>query len=216
MSTKLVLAQSVDAWLARDDVAVTGAEFSEILLIAEATISRRIRVAIQQTSTTLAFTSRSAALPANFIEHRNAYIDSTTDRRMTYKTPDEFRNQVGYNDGRIGMTYTIEGDSDTELMNMLIAGPASATSPLSVELLYWKRFAALSANGDTNWLLANHFDAYLYATLRAAAEYIQEDVLEDRYQIKFDRVCEELRTQELRKQYGAVPKVSSGSPRPVV
>lgn len=216
MSTKLILAQSVDAWLARDDVAVTGAEFPEILLIAEATIARKIRCSMQQTSTTLSFTGRSATLPTNFIEHRNAYIDSTTNRRMTYKTPDEFRNQVGYNDGRIGLTYTIEGDGDTELMNMLIAGPASASSPLSVELLYWKRFTALSANGDTNWLLANHFDAYLYAALRAAAEYLQEHELEDRYQAKFDRVCAELSTSEVRKQIGATPKASFGSPRSIV
>lgn len=216
MTTRLILAQSVDAWLARDDVAVTGGEFARILLIAEANISRKIRCRMQQTSTTISFTGRSAALPENFIEHRNAFIDSATDRRMTYKPPDDFRTQLGYNDNRSGMSYTIEGDSDTERMNMLIAGPASVSAPLDVELLYWKRFAALTASGDTNWLLVNHFDAYLYATLRAAAEYIQEDTLEDRYQAKFDRVCDELRVDGVRAQIGAVPKVSHGNPRGIV
>ena len=78
------------------------------------------------------------------------------------------------------------------------------------------RFPALVNPTDTNWLLTNHYDIYLYAALRAASEYIQEDTLEDRYQAKYDRAIEQQNRHENRKRYGAMPKQAYGNPRGVV
>jgi hypothetical protein len=42
-------------------------------------------------------------------------------------------------------------------------------------LWYWQKFATLSASNATNWILANHPDAYLYGALTAAAPYLMDD-----------------------------------------
>ena len=57
----------------------------------------------------------------------------------------------------------------------------------------------------------------LYAALRASAEYIQEDMLEDRYAGKYDRAIEKMVKHENRKRSaGAVPKQAYGNPRMIV
>ena len=219
MTTLAQLKTSVDAWLARDDVAVSGSDFPQILLIAESNIARDVRCIVQEASTTLSFTGREVDLPADFLEVRNPFIDDNI-RKFEYKTPQALREARSWNDGRQGAFYTLEGSPDVsgsdDRVKMVIASEASASSPLDVDVNYYRRFPALVNDTDTNWLIQNHFDIYLYATLRASAEYIQEDTLEDRYQGKYDLAIERQQKHENRKRYTAVPKQSYGNPRGVV
>lgn len=220
MSSLGQLKTSVDAWLARDDVAVTNADFPQILLIAESNISRDLRLAVQEATTTLNITGRSIDLPSDFLEARNPFIDDNV-RRIEYMTPQAIREFSGWDTGRAGAFYTLEGNNASPLaggitQQLTIASPGSVSTPVDVVINYWARFPALVADIDTNWLLLNHYDVYLYATLRAACEYIQEDVLEDRYQGKYDRAIEQQNKHENRKRYGAMPKQSYGNPRGVV
>jgi len=219
MTTLAALKTAVDSWLVRDDIAGATADFATIILLAESQIAREIRCGVQEKQTTLNFTGRSAALPANYLEPRNPFVDDPT-RRMDYMTPEALRRSSAWQNGRVGAFYTIEGEASgtppDDRMQMTIAGPASATSPLSVVVNYYARFDPLTQDTDTNWLLTNHFDIYLYAVLRAAAEYIQEDMLEDRYNAKFVGAVESLNIHENRKRYGAMPKHASNSPRSIV
>lgn len=218
MSTLGQLKTSVDAWLSRDDVAVTGTDFPQILLIAESDIARDVVALVQETSATVNFTGRSSDLPADFLNVRNPFIDDDI-RKFEYKTPQAIREGASWNDGRVGAFYTLEGNpavAGDERIQMTISGPASVASPLDVIVNYYARFAALVNDADTNWLLTNHFDVYLYATLRAACEYIQEDVLEDRYMAKYTRAYEKQNKHENRKRIAAVPKQAYAGPRAVI
>lgn len=218
MSTLGQLKTSVDSWLIRDDVAVTGTDFPQILLLAESDIARDVRCVVQEMALTLNFTSRSADLPYDFSEMRSVYVDDNV-RKSEYLTAEAIRESSAWNNGRVGSFYTLEGGSQVagdERVQMTLAGPPSATDPLDMLVRYWSRFPALVNDPDTNWLLANHYDVYLYATLRASAEYIQEDVLEDRYGGKYDRSVAKMTKNENRKRFAAMPKQSYGSPRAVI
>jgi len=215
MTDLSTLKTSVDSWLARDDVAVSNTSFPQILLLAESDIARDVTAVVQEASVTLTFTGRSADLPDDFLSARNPFIDDTT-RRFEYLTPQAIRESKAWSNGRVGQFYTLEGNATTERVKMTIAGPASASSPLSVEVNYNARLTALSDGTDTNWLLKKHFDVYLYATLRAACEWIQDEKLEDRYGGKYLRAVERMATHEHRKRYGAMPKQAYGSPRTIV
>lgn len=220
MTTLSQLKVSVDSWLLRDDVAVSGSDFPQILLIAESMISRDLRVAVQEVTTTIVITDRSAFLPVDFLEARNLFIDDDV-RKIEYMTPQAIRESKAWNDGRAGAFYTIEGNNSTPLpaagnLQITIAGPGSVATPLNLVLNYWAKFRALTVDPDTNWLLTNHYDIYLYATLRAAGEYLQEDTLEDRYAVKYLKVVGDQNRHENRKRYGAMPKQSYGNPRTVV
>ncbi len=221
MTTLSQLKTSVDNWLIRDDVAVSGADFPQILLNAESNIARDLRCAVQETSTTLNFTGRSKDLPADYLEPRNPFIDDNV-RKFEYKTPQAIREARSWNDGRAGAFYTLEGGSKDvgfvgdDRVQMTIAGPASSSSPLDVIVNYYRRFPALVNDTDTNWLIQNHYDIYLYATLWQSGVYIQEDVLADRYQGKYIEAIAKMSLHENRKRYGAMPKQSYGNPRGVV
>jgi len=220
MTTLSQLKVSVDNWLARDDVAVAGNDFGQILLIAESVLARDLRLNIQEATATLNITGRSIDLPSDFLEMRNPFIDDNV-RRFEYMTPQAIRESRSWTDGRAGSFYTLEGNNNSPVdssatMQLTIAGPASVSTPVVVQINYWARLPALVNDPDTNWLLINHYDVYLYAVLRAAAEYIQEDVLEDRYQAKYISVVTDQTRHENRKRYGAMPKQSYGNPRAVV
>lgn len=221
MSSLAQLKASVDAWLIRDDVAVSGTDFPQILQIAESQISRDFRLAVQEATATLNFTGRSVDLPSDFLEMRNPFIDDTR-RKFEYMTPQAIRESAVWENGRVGSFFTIEGNNASPLadgatnLQMTIAGPASVSSPIDVVINYWARFPALVADIDTNWILQNHFDIYLYACLRISAEYIHESELEDRYTLKYNDVIEAQIRFENRKRYGAMPKQAYGNPRGVV
>ena len=218
MSTFLILKQSVDSWLLRDDVAVSNSEFSTIMLLAESEIATDVRCVVQETSTDLVFTGRAEDLPADYLVERNPFIDDNV-RKIAYMTPKQIRESGPWQTGRTGAFYTLEGGGGTspdDRVQMIIAAPASASTPLTITVNYYKRFAALTQDADTNWLLQNHFNVYLYAALRASAEYIQEDTLEDCYLGKYAAAIEKLTKPEHRKRFGVIPKQAYGSPRGIV
>jgi hypothetical protein len=218
VSTLGQLKTSVDSWLIRDDVAVSGADFPQILLVAESEIARDVFLQVQETRVTINFTARAADLPADYNGLRDPFIDSEA-RKFEYQTPQAFRESSNYATGRTGAFFTIEGGGGTvgdERAQILLSAPPSPSAPLDLEILYWARFAGLTDDADTNWLLRNHFDVYLYATLRSACEYIQEDMLEDRYLAKYERAVTRTNKHENRKRFGAMPKQRYGAPRGVV
>lgn len=218
MSTFGQLKTSVDSWLIRDDVAASGTDFDEAMLIAEAEIARDVRCVIQEVSATINFTGRSADLPADYLEERNPFIDDNV-RKIGYMTPKAIREAGPWQNGRVGAFYTLEGNGGTAPDNrvkMTIAAAASVSEPLAIIVNYIARFAPLTADPDTNWLLQNHYDVYLYGALRAACELIQEDELEDRYRGKYDRAVAALAKHENRKRYSVIPKQPYNSPRAIV
>lgn len=49
------------------------------------------------------------------------------------------------------------------------------TGSYTAAINYWQSLPALSADGDTNWLLAKYPDAYLYTALLQSAPYLKDD-----------------------------------------
>lgn len=221
MTTLAQLKTSVDAWLVRDDVAVSGSDWPQILLNAESEIALEYRFVVQEATVTLTFDGRSQDLPADFLEVRNPFIDDNI-RRFEYKTPQAIRESAEWENGRVATSYTIEGggkdvgSSGDDRVAVTIAGPASASNTLDVDVNYYRRFPALVNDPDTNWLLQNHFNVYLFESLFQAAIYIQEGELTDKYLAYVTDIRNRMAKHENRKRFGAQPKQSYGSPRSIV
>jgi hypothetical protein len=220
MSTIQQLQASVDSWLARDDVAATGSDFEQILDIAESSIARHYRFGVQEQTATLNFTGRFADLPADFLEIRNPFIDDNI-RKLEYRTPQAIRESAQWQNGRTAAFYTVEGGGGTApdlRMRVTIAGPASVSTPLNMDVNYYARFAALdtAVPTGTNWLLQNHFDVYLYEVLYAALVFLQEPEMASAVLVMCQQLRDELGKHENRKRFTAAPKQAYGNPRGVV
>lgn len=70
-----------------------------------------------------------------------------------------------------------------------------------MRLTYWAGIAALSSTDTTNWLLTNHPDIYLYATLVETAPYLRDDNRIPVWGGEYERRAEELHSLNERGQW---------------
>lgn len=107
-------------------------------------------------------TASLAALPTGFLELQRLTIPAGAGMRaLAYVTPEEYADIIS-TDPRY---YTIQDGG------IVVNGG----TPVSFKLAYYKRFPALVADSDTNWLLTNHPAVYLYAALIEAYAHIKDD-----------------------------------------
>lgn len=148
------LKSNIAAWLHREDLSVVIATF---IVLAEADIRRTVRVRAMETRDT-GTTTGTITLGDDFLEVRQFIVD---DVPLLYSPPQEWHV---YNDDGGLYRYTIIGDT-------------LYSAAGSYQLDYWAAFDALSADGDTNWLLTNAPDVYLFAALKQAAIYTRDDAM---------------------------------------
>jgi hypothetical protein len=109
-------------------------------------------------------TASLAALPADFLAvDRLTVPGAYAPRALTYVTPEEF---VSLPATTCPLRYT--------LMNGLIVVEGGA--PAAFTLSYYKKFTALVADADTNWLLSNAPNIVLYSALIEAYAHLKDDM----------------------------------------
>lgn len=228
MSTYGQLKTDVDAWLARDDVAVSGASFPSITLLSEAEIARDIRSPIQEQRTVLTTgATRYLDLPADFLELRQIFIETTNGRRvLDYQTPQVIRSRRTWLSSNGGVNsdtiayYSIEGDdlanAPADTLRIVLAPDPDGGNPQDVEILYFARWPAFTADPDTNWLLQNHYDIYLWNLLKQAGIFLQETELAEKYDSMYQIARQEFARAANRKRFRGSDKQAYGSPRAII
>lgn len=129
--------------------------------------SEPLRIRAMESSQYATFNVQTIALPSNFLQQRRLYIASTPNIRVEYIAPDLFWDKwLSSTTGRPSQ-FTVEGEN-------IVLGP-TPDSAYTGQLLFYKKFDALSGDTDTNWLLANAFGAYLHGTLCEAYRFIRNN-----------------------------------------
>lgn len=187
MTTFATLKTDISSYMARSDL--TESLKNTFVRIAEAEIRRKVRIGqMETTNTSFSVSSQSTALPTGFVSMRAVTNNTQNQREMEYMSPVRLRSSRIFDEGTgEPSVYTIEGD------NIVIAPTPSSGS---LTIVYYKAFDALSADSDTNWLLANGYDVYLYGSLRAASEWAMEPDTENQYAIKFERAVEQINRED--------------------
>lgn len=169
IGTNAELKTAVASWLHRSDLT---SEIPDFIALCESDLRRDLRVREMEQSTSVALTSTTLAIPSGFIEARKITLN---DIELDYVEPGYFQtisDDTTYN-------YTTQGT------NFVFQ-----TSSGTVKVDYYGAFTALSAAGDTNWLLTTHPDCYLFGALSWACAYTQDDPLKYRalYRAAIDRI----------------------------
>lgn len=201
MTTHATLKSDIAEYMARDDLSAVIPTF---VRLGEARIRDAVRCREMETSTDLNITTQTTALPTGFLAARRIIIDSTQYRQLSYVTPEE-----GWRDYRLvtsgnPLFYTIEGS------NLVVFPPPADT--VTGKLLYFKAFDALSGEDDTNWLLTNHYDVYLYACLTEAKAYIEDDDQAAKYLTQFEKACDRVNATANQGRQGNVMRRRSYVP----
>jgi hypothetical protein len=129
--------------------------------------SEPLRIRAMETSSDLTISSQTVALPTRYLGLRRQYISGDNGLKIDMVSPDAFWGEFSsptYS-GR-PFRYTIEGEN-------FVFGP-SPDSTYTGKVLYWQKFAALSAEGDYNWLLTNAPGAYLQGALIELYDYLKD------------------------------------------
>lgn len=204
MTTHAVLKADVAGFLVKTNLTSDMATF---VRMGEAKIARRVRVRAQETTSTLTVTSSTTALPTDYLSMRSVTVDVANKRTLEQMTPETIREAAVWDRGGDALAYSIEGTN-------IIVAPAQTNTDLNI--VYFARFDALSADDDTNWLLTNAYDVYLYAVCEAAAIWLHDEVKEAKYSALFDRAVSELEDAEKKARVGGSARVSFGNHRGTV
>lgn len=191
------LKTAIADWLDRSDLT---SRIPDFISFAEARIHygsaqgpmmlQPVRLRAMETEVDLTITSGRATLPTDFLEARRILFLSDPTQIIELLAPELFwRMDAGLSSGRPRRA-TIEGSD-------LILSPSPDTSN-DVQLTYFAKFTTLSGDADTNWLLQNAPDIYLFAALVEAAIYTRNRQAADEYLIRFASASVALIRQEER------------------
>ena len=160
------LQASVASWLNRSDLS---ANITDFITLAEAQLSTDLKTRAMETKVTLATVAgtNTVALPSDMLEMRRIQVVGTYNQPLSYRSPDEISIDYAANGSGQPVVFTVIGG------NVELAPIPDAV--YSLELTYEQRIPALSVASPTNWLITNWPNAYLYASLMAAAPFIMND-----------------------------------------
>ena len=196
-------------WALRDDL---DSAFPIFVRTAEAKIARMVRVREMETDATVGFVDQIGTLPSDFLGLVAVYLP---DRKpfqdpLIFTPPDLIRSSREWNDEQdvfYPSLYSISG-------NRLLIAPAPGEQTVAIR--YFARFPALTQDADTNWLLTNAYDIYLYAVLREINQYISDDEKALYWKNEYLEAVSDLHTSNSSSRMSGGPLISRGQARGVV
>ena len=192
ISTYSELNTAVANWLDRDDLTDRIPEF---IALCEARFNRLLRIRAmeyKQTASTVAG-QRNLALPTGFIQMRNLQMNASPIVPMQYVTPEIYDRLYGSTSTGTPEMYTIIADE-------IQLGPIPA-SVQTIEMLFYKKFDALTAAATTNWMIINAPDVYLYGCLLEAEPFIMNDPRVQLWAAGFKQAITDMQEQDNRDRH---------------
>lgn len=206
LSTFSELKTDLANWLDRSDLT---AQIPSFIKLAEARISRDLKIRAMETRSTASTTAsdRTLGLPTGYLEMRNIQLNTDPITSLEYLSPEMMDRLWGGSTSGTPKTYTLIGDE-------LFLGPAP-DSVMTIEMAYYKKFDALSSSTTTNWLLTNAPDVYLYGSLLEAAPYLQDTENLQVWQAFYQEAVQRLQLADDRDRYsGSVLRIMTTSGNP--
>lgn len=180
------LRKSVATWLNRTDL---DAVIPDFVRMAEAEFARdpRIKTAMQTTRYADTVLNGQVILPDDMQELKELRVNSAPFYQLTLE---DFRAKLtGPYFTRIGQVAQILG------------------SPTGVpyEILYTQRYAPLVFNEDSNWLLRNNYDVYLWKCCEQGAVWLRDPEGVTGYRAKYEAAVQEMLSANNRYNWGGTP-----------
>lgn len=182
------LQASVASWLHRSDLTD---QIKDFITLAESRLNRLLSLREEEAEISMAAVPGSAyvALPADYSAPVSMWLESWIPRRaLIFKSP----AALPYIPIAAYPTYwTVKAGQ--------IQFDRPAQEAYQLTLRYARKFA-LSNTNQTNYLLKNYPDAYLFGALLESAPFIRDDARIAMWQERFDRAINEIQIQENRSK----------------
>jgi hypothetical protein len=193
ISTYAELQTAVGNFLHRSDLADRAPEF---IALAEAQMNRRLRVSAMVTRATAAVSDEFSTVPSDFLGALAFDLQTAPITRLAFVAPDDatyWKAQCAPT-GRPARYSIVGGEFQ------FIPAP---DLEYTAELTYYASIPALSDLNTSNWVLANHPDAYLYGALTQAAPYLRDDDRLQTWGTLFTTALADIEASDQRTAYAA-------------
>lgn len=190
------LKTAVEKWLDRDDEDIVE-RIPEFIQLAEATIRRRVRRKTIRTS--LVVSQESTAMPSDCVELRSIYPRTSVyskDKPLDIVTPEQLitiRAQSAPS-GRPRAASLVGGQ--------ILLAPTPDQS-YTLEIIYYEKLSPLSTSNNTNSVLIESPDVYLFGALAEAEPYVKNDDRVALWKSKFDGAVDEIDKARTAEEYNA-------------
>ena len=156
ISTYAELQTAIKSWSKRDDL---DSQIPDFIKLAETRINRNIRIRIMETRVTSSTVSAQSyyGLPDNFVQMRHFKLNTEPVTDLDYLTPERIDTLWAGSKSGKPTIYTLLGDE--------IRLAPTPDGVYTMEMLYYKKFSALSDASTTTELLTACPDIYLYGAL---------------------------------------------------
>lgn len=183
-------------WLNRQDLTNQIPTFIRLL---ETQVERSLRVRHMVTRSTIQVSSQFTNLPADYLSLVNVQLDTDPVTQLEYVPMghlDDVRRQ--YPSASKPMFYSIVGTQ------IEVAPVPDAT--YDMEIVYYAKIPKLATGTqETNWLLDNYGDLYLYGALMNAAPYLEDDQRVGLWSTALNAILEDIRLADERSRAAGQP-----------
>lgn len=190
------LQASVASYLGRSDLTT---EIPDFIRFAELRLARELRTRPMLNSATAPTIANDArtALPTDFLEIRDLFIQGNPRRPLTYMSPSAFSRQARADIVGLPVFYTI-------LASEFQYAPIP-DAIYTLEILYYAKPTFLSSANASNVFLANYPDALLYASLIEAEPYLINDARSQLWATLYDRAIKNISDSDQGGEYSGIP-----------
>lgn len=190
------LKTTVANYLGRTDLTT---QIPDFITLAETRLARELRTRQMLKSATSSMTGGDAkvALPTDFLEVRDLYIQGNPRMPVTYLAPSAFTRDARADESGLPVYYTVLAQE------FMFAPIPDGTKTL--EILYYAKPAVLSDSNTSNVFLANYPDALLYGALLEAEPYLINDARVQLWVSLYDRAINSITQADQGSEYSGVP-----------
>ena len=190
------LQASVAGYLGRSDLTT---QIPDFIRFAEIRLVRELRTRLMLNSATAPTIANDAkvALPTDFLEIRDLFIQGNPRRPLSYMSPSAFSREAKADVIGLPVFYTL-------LASEFQFAPVP-DAIYTLEVLYYAKPTFLSTANTSNVFLANYPDALLYGSLIEAEPYLINDARSQLWSTLYDRAIKNITEANESSEFAGVP-----------
>jgi hypothetical protein len=190
------LQASVASYLGRSDLTT---QIPDFIRFAELRLGRELRTRPMLNSATAPTIANDArvALPTDFLEIRDLFIQGNPRRPLSYMSPSAFSREAKADVIGLPVFYTL-------LASEFQFAPVP-DAIYTLEVLYYAKPTFLSTANTSNVFLANYPDALLYGSLIEAEPYLINDARSQLWSTLYDRAIKNITEANESSEFAGVP-----------
>jgi hypothetical protein len=185
LATYSDLKTAVASWLNKTNLTT---QIPDLVALAESNIRRDVHTRSHETRTASTLTGETLTFPTRFMRVRSLSVGG---KPMEYLSPEAYQTKVDQEYSSQGY-YTIIGQS------IYVLNGASGDDYI---LVYDASLTGFSADADTNWLLTNAPEVYLWGACEQAAVFLKDTAAAQDYNARYSAAVANLNRSERMAKY---------------